>query len=422
MILTKRKEKSEKKEQKDLLINNLYLLSINHKTAPVVIREKFAISENSLNNAFQNLKSCGLNESYVILSTCNRTEIYFQSKDANSSLNKIYSFFKDYLSIEPKLVQEYSILSNGLDVVSHIFKLASGLDSLVLGEKQILSQVKYAYSVAQKENTLDDVLEKLFQSAMKAAKDVHENTDISKSSQSISSVAIDMANEICGPIKTKSVMVLGAGLMAKLALEHIEKIGGAKEVMVLNRSPHRVIEFSENYKIDKSFPFEKVYEVMNDTDVLVMAAGAPHFIVFAEQFKELRKDSNKPLYIFDISMPRNVDSEFGRLPNVKLMDIDGLQETYNKMTHANIKDLKDAEKILSKGIGGFIESISNKEIDSLIKGLKEKTENIRLEKLLKFKKNKTSFTPEELDYITKNIVNSIVHEEILNLKMLGKKK
>lgn len=414
MIATKRKEQLETRKQTDLL-NDLYLLSINHKTAPVAIREKFSISDGILYDALHNLKSCGLKGSHVVLSTCNRTEIYFRSQEINLSLSKIYSFFKEYLGIEQKLVQEYSTVSNGLDVVSYIFKLASGLESLVLGEKQILSQVKHAYSIAQEENTLDDVLEKLFQAAIKTAKSVHKNTSISQSSQSISSVAVDMAHELCGPIKTKSVMILGAGLMAKLALEHIEKIGGAKEVVVLNRSPHRVIKFSENYKIDKSFPFENVYEVMNDVDILIMAAGAPHFIVFAEQFKEFRKDTKKPLYIFDISIPRNMDSEFGRLPNITLMDIDTLQEAYNKMTYADVKELGNAEIIILKGMDKFMESVSHKDVDSLIKDLKQKIENERLNKLSKYN-GKTNFTKEELDYITKNILNSVLHEPLTTLK------
>ena len=397
-------------------IQNLYLFTVNHKTAPVPIREKFAIPEYKLIEANQNLKNHKSLNSFLILSTCNRTEIYFTTNNLENALADIYDFFAKYLEIEEKITKEYNNIIQKDNVIEHTFKLGCGLDSLVLGERQILSQMKNAYTIAQKEKTLDKTLELLFQSAIKAAKEVHRNTNLSKNSQSISSAAIDLANSISGPIKTKSIMVLGAGKMAELSLEHIIKIGGSKETVALNRSPHRVIEFSEKYKVNKSVPFENVYEVLNDIDILICAAGAPHFIIFAEQFKQIRKDANKELFIFDLSMPRNVDSEFGKLSNIKLYDIDSLQTIYKKTTHTNNEDLRQAEKIISTGTERFYEQIANQDLDLLIKDLKEKAENIRSTKISQFKNGKTTFTSEEVDYITKNLINTVLHEPINSLK------
>ena len=411
-----------KKEKLLSKLQNLCLFTINHKTAPVTIREKFAIPDYSLNEAIQNLKTYKLLSSFIILSTCNRTEIYFTSKDSQSSLSDIYSFFSQYLGLEEKIAKEYSTLIKESGVVNYIFKVASGLDSQVLGESQVLSQVKHAYSLAQKENTLDNTLEKLFQFSIKAAKEVHKKTNLSKNSQSISSAAIDLANKVCGPLKTKNVMVLGAGTMAKLALEHILKIGGSKETIVLNRSPHRVIEFSEKYKISKSVPFENIYETLNEIDILICAAGAPHFIIFAEQFKEIRKDPSKPLYIFDIAMPRNVDSEFGKLGNVKLFDIDGLQENYKLSLSVQDNEIKEAENILEENKNKLLLHLAQEKVDSLIKELKEKAENIRKDKLANLKGTKSTFTLEELDYITKNIINTLLHEQIQGIKKSGLEK
>src|SRR3989338_3978250 len=397
-------------------LKNLYLFTVNHKTAPAAIREKFSIPEYRLIEANQALKSYKTLESFVILSTCNRTEIYFTSNNLESGLKDIFDFLKQFLALELKVAKEYSAVLKEDKVVEHSFKLASGLDSLVLGEMQILSQVKFAYSTAQSEKNLGKTLELLFQSVIKTAKEVHKKTNLSKSSQSISSAAVDLANDIAGPLKTKTIMVLGAGNMAKLVLEHILKIGGSKETVVLNKSPHRVIEFSEKYKIDRSFPFEDIYSILNEVDILVCAAGAPHFIVFAEQFKQLRKDPDKELFIFDVSLPRNIDSEFGKLPNVKLYDIDSLQAVYNMTICVNSEALIRAEKIISDGTKAFYEQITNQDVDSLIKDLRKKIEDIKKDKLAKLTNDKTSFTREEVDYIASNLINTVLHMPVKTLK------
>ena len=397
-------------------LKNLYLFTVNHKTAPVAVREKFAVPEYRLIEANQSLKTYKALESFIILSTCNRTEIYFTSNNLEEGLKNILDFFKQFLGLEEKIAKEYSAALKENELIEHAFKLASGLDSLVLGETQILSQIRFAYSTAQTEKTLDKTLELLFQSVMKTAKAVHQKTNLSKNSQSISSAAVDLADKITGPIKTKSVMVLGAGNMAKLALEHILKIGGAKETVVLNKSPHRVIEFSEKYKIDRSFPFEDIYNVLNEVDILICAAGAPHFIIFAEQFKQFRKDQNKELFIFDVSMPRNIDSEFGKLPNIKLYDIDTLQTAYSQTIQTNNEDLIRAKEIISESSRAFYEQIANQDLDLLIKDLKEKFENIRKDKLTKLTTGKTSFTKEEVDYIVNNLMNTVLHMPIKTLK------
>lgn len=400
----------------DKSIQILYLLTINHNTAPIVIRERFAIQEYVLEQAVKSLKSKFKLDAFVILSTCNRTEIYFTTDSTTQVLDKLYRFFNEFLCLEKRIVEEYSVLYNGCDVVSHIFRLAAGLESLVLGERQILSQMKQAFTTAQTNSTLNNLLEKLFQNAIKCAKNIHQSTNISHNSQSVSSVTVDLANNICGPIKTKSVMVLGAGQMAKLALEHIVKIGGARETIVLNRSPHRVIEFSKKYKVDKSFPFDNVYEILNDVDILIVAASAPHFILLAEEFQRQRKSSSKMLYIFDVSMPRNIDPEFGRLPNIKLIDIDSIQSIYNKTTLTRNEDLDNASKIISSEIKEFESRIDKQTMDKVIKELKDKIEVEKLAKLDKLGKDKETFNKQEVEYIVSNIINSVLHVPLTNLK------
>ena len=397
-------------------VKDLYLFTVNHNTAPVAVREKFAIPEYSLKEIIKTLKSLRSFDSFFVLSTCNRTEIYFISSNEDNSLRDLYKFFASHIGIEEKLVKEYSLILKKINVVNHYFRLACGLESLVIGEKQILSQIKSAYAVAQEEHILGNILELMTQNALKSAKEVHKQTNLSANSQSISSAAVDLANNIAGPLKTKSVMVLGAGNVAKLALEHIVKTGGAKETIALNRSPHRVIEFSDKYKIDRTIAFDDIYKELNDVDILICAAGAPHFIIFAEQFKNYRKDPSKSLYIFDLSLPRNIDSEFGKLANVQLVDIDSIQSIYSKTTRTNYKDIKSSEELVSKHIKSFFSSLDNEDTNKLIREIREKAENIRKLKFEKHSKSKKQFTKEEVDYITKNIVNSILHNPIKLLK------
>lgn len=395
---------------------NLYLLTVNHKTAPVAIREKFAIPEYTLTDATQKLKTYKSLKSFLILSTCNRTEVYFKTDSLEVALDDLYKFFNSYINLEEKIAKEYSTFLKEMDAVQHAFRVAAGLESLVVGESQVLSQVKAAYSISQKETTLGDTLETLFQFVIKSAKEVHKNTNLSRNCQSISSAAIDLANKIEGSLSTKRIMVLGAGKMAELALEHISKVGGAKETVVLNRSPHRIIEFADKYKTDKSIPFENVYEAMNDVDIVIAATGAPHFIIFADEFSKKRKDVNHRLLIIDISMPRNIDSEIGNLENVKLMDIDSLQLIYKEKDSSEKRELEHAQNIISEGIASLIEEQSKESVHLFIKDLKEKFDKVRVEKLSQTTSGKATFTVEELEYITKNIVNSILHKPIKNLK------
>lgn len=404
-----------KATEQSLVLKNLYLFTINHKTAPVHIREKFVIPEYHLINAINHLKKYRSIDSFLILCTCNRTEIYFTTGDLQCAINDIYCFFEEYQGLEQGLIKEYDALIKDIDVVQHIFRVASGLESLVLGESQVLSQARYAYSIAQKEKTLNSVLEQLFQKVIKTTKQVHMQTTISKNGQSISSAAVDLANKIAGPLKEKNVMVLGAGKMAKLSLEHIVRLGGSKETIVLNRSPHRVIEFAERYKITRVISFKDIYKELNEVDILICASGAPHFIIFADQFNKTRKDSNRPLFIFDISMPRNVDSEFGNLENVRLYDIDSLQNIYHKSVQNKLEDIKAVEEIIYRGANQYYELIERHSLDLLIKELKQKLEEVRISKLSKLNK-KLSYTPDEVKYVTKNLINTIFHKPIKKLK------
>lgn len=397
-------------------IKDLYLYTLNHKTAPISIREKVSIHDLKLEEACKFFKSLKSIKSCLILSTCNRTEIYFKSTEFQVAIKDLISFFKNFLGVEEKVIKEYGELLYGMEVINHSFNVASGLDSLIIGERQILSQLRFAYSTAQNEKTLDSTLEKLFQIAIQKAKDVHSKTNISKGSQSVSSAAVDIADKFFGPIGTKNVMILGAGKMAKLAFEKIVDLGGAKQTYALNRSPHKVIEFSEDYKIDKTFPFEKIYKIINEIDILICAAGAPHYILFADEFKKERLNWNRKLTIIDISLPRNIDFEFEKTPNVALIDIDSLQSLYNKVYPVSKSDMNNVEDIIELGKEEFLATLNRFDSSVLIKKLKEKVEEIRSTKLNQFKDGKNTFSENELEYITKNILNTIFHKPIQNIK------
>lgn len=402
-------------ENNQSIVNNIYLLTVNHKTASVAIREKFAIPECRIEDAYAYLKSLKSFQSFLLLSTCSRTEIYFKTNDLAKAQCDISKFFLEFLNVEKRLMNEYSLLINSNDAVEHAFNVASGIESLIPGERQILSQIKSSYSMSQKFRTLDFTLEKLFQLAIKKSKDIHKYTDISKDCRSTSSIAVDLVDKFYGPIKKKKVMVLGAGRMAKLALERIVKIGGAQKTYVLNRSPHRTIEFTEKYKIDQSFSFSNIYEVLDDVDIVICAAGAPHSIIFPSMYKSKRKDINKKLIIFDISMPRNVDCEFRTLDNVDLIDIDTVQTMYSNLFNTKSEYIDKAKEIISKGVSDFYKSLE-KDSSSLIKALKQKTEHVRRQKVDNLTGKKELFTREEVEYITKNILNTLLHEPITNLK------
>ena len=303
----------------------MIVIGLNHKTAPIEIREKFFLNHLEQDLFLNELK----NNPYVVeafaLSTCNRTEVYLQLIDEGTS----------YLSYIPKLIAKIKKFQLNFDyrknfyylanqkAVEHLFKVASGLDSLVLGEKQILGQVKSAVERAQQKGTFAKQFNILFNLAIRAGKKAQTETEISFGGSSISWAAITLSEKILGTLKDKSILVIGAGKMGELALEQIRDKGASK-IYLMNRTGCKAEALAQKYE-GIAVSFFDMKEVLTDVDICFCSSGAPHYILekeMVEKLMELRK--GRPLLLVDISMPRNIDPQVAHVSQVKLVSLDDL--------------------------------------------------------------------------------------------------
>src|SRR3974390_1534581 len=297
---------------------NLIVIGVNHQTAPVEVREQFAIPEARLPEAVKTLAAQPGIEEAMIVSTCNRVELVARARDANVDLHgclrKLYGFdtqpFRKYL-------YEY----RERDAVRHVFRVASSLDSMVVGEPQILGQVKEAYATARAVGAVNSQLDALYSRAFAVAKRVRTETAIATSAVSIASVAVELAKKIFGNLEGKSVYLVGAGKMCELAARHLIA-HGAKNIYVGNRTFDRAVTLAEKFN-GEAIPFDRLYETVPWADIVISSTGAPHAIFrkeHGEKFLHARK--NRPMFFIDIAVPRDIDPGLNELDGVFVYNID----------------------------------------------------------------------------------------------------
>lgn len=303
----------------------IVVVGLSHKTAPVQLRERFSVSQAKLPEAlsafsrFTGLPSC------VLLSTCNRTELYTLFSSLNGELAKVRSFLTAYHHVEKAEANGSLYVISGEKGVEHLFKVASGLDSLVLGESEIIGQVKQAYQSAQEEKKVEKALHLLFQRSLRVAKKVRTETGIGRGLCSVGSVAVEMAEKIFGELSDRTILVIGAGKMGELTARHLLK-AGASSILVSNRSLLRAEELAKRLK-GKAVTFEKLLENLEKVDIAISSTAAPHLVITKEQVAQvMKKRRGRSLFLIDIAVPRDIDPEVNRIENVFLYDIDDLEK------------------------------------------------------------------------------------------------
>ncbi len=302
----------------------LITVGINHRTAEVEEREKLFVPSKDLELALKDFAKTVPVREGVILSTCNRVEIYglVDNIDAGEEELKRFLCRNAPEQMERMNGKWYTHVDHGS--VAHLFKVASGLDSMVLGESEILGQVKNAYLEAVKAQTTGKVMHALFQKSFQAAKSVREQTGIGRGLMSVSSVAVSLARRILGSLNGRHIMVIGAGEMSQIALKTLKE-NGVNSIIVSNRNYERAVELAQTFDA-KAIGFDEFPAAMLQTDIVISSTAAPHFIITREQVVHLMKErKQKPLFLLDIAVPRDVDPEVNDIDNVYLYDIDDLQ-------------------------------------------------------------------------------------------------
>ncbi|MBI3802541.1 MAG: glutamyl-tRNA reductase [Nitrospirae bacterium] len=398
---------------------NIVIVGLNHRTAPVEIRERFSISEKQIGEALYHLKSSPAVEEALILSTCNRVEVCAVVKETQAGFEAIQDFLIRY---QPGLPAE--VLTPCLymyaagDSLRHLFRVAASLDSMIIGEPQILGQIKEAFDQAILHKTTGVVLNKVFKKAISVAKRVRTETKIAENAVSISFAAVELAKKIFGKLTHKSALLIGAGEMAELAARHFGS-NGVESIAIANRSYERAVELAKEFN-GVPVKFEDFAAQMAQSDIVLCSTGAPHYVIGVEEVsKVIAIRQNRPIFFIDISVPRNIDPAINNLDNVFLYDIDDLQLAVETNLRAREREALKAEEIITEEIERFSRWFKSLDAVPMIVALKDRAEEIRHAEVEKILGKLGPITPaqrEALEGLTLSIVNKLLHSPLTVLK------
>src|SRR6266704_3350121 len=395
----------------------LALVGLSHKTAPVEIRERLAFNSDALRRALTSLVGREEISEAIILSTCNRVEVVAESQDDRL----IREFLCEFHRIPQDSVSKHLYSFRNAEVVRHVFRVAASLDSMMIGEPQILGQVKDAYRIATDAGTVGMHLSALMNRAFAVAKKVRSETGISQSAVSISYAAVELARKIFGALNGKPVMIIGASKVGELAAKHLKR-AGASSVLVTNRTFERAVELAKVFE-GAAVPFEHFTDHMTGADIVITSTGAPHFIIgrnLAEQVIHRRK--NKPIFFIDIAVPRDIDPAVNQIDNAFLYDIDDLQQVIDANLKERFKEAMRAEQIVDDEVEAFCLKMQTRDVVPTIVQLRESLEKVRRDEIERNRRHLKDLSPEQqaaVDQITKSLVNKILHTPIEQLKHLA---
>ncbi len=356
---------------------HIHCLGLNHTTAPIGIREKLDFTEEAIQAALARLGCGGGLENVaelVVLSTCNRVELYAASSEV--VFDKLEAFLSEARGVPVADLRTMLYKHLDGDAVAHLMYVASGLDSQVIGEPQILGQVTRALEMARGQNAAGPLLNRLFQAAIHAGKRARTETDISRNPASVSSLAARLCEQSHPDLKTAQVVVLGAGEMAELAVEALRK-RGAQKILVVNRTLERARGLAVRWDAEIA-TFESIQEALVSADILIASTGAPHTLIHQEMVAAAMKARpQRSLMLIDIAVPRDIDPEVLDVPRVKLVDIDSLNERLEVSLAERTADIPHVEAIIREEQAAFMDFISSLNMLPLIARLRQQAEEIR---------------------------------------------
>ncbi len=397
---------------------DLLVIGINHKTAPVEIRERVSFSGEELGRSLRKVLEHPEFTEDMILSTCNRVEIYATTRDPEMGIVALKNFLAEYHGVSLEEFEQSLYIHSGSGAVRHIFRVASSLDSMVVGEPQILGQIKEAHSLAVSHNTLGIVLHRLLHRAFHVAKKVRTQTKIGNSAVSISYAAVELAKKIFGTLEGKAVMLLGAGEMAELAAKHLVAVG-AQRVIVVSRTYRRAVDLAMTFD-GEAIEFDGFRESLKEMDIVISSTGAPHYILGPEDVVGVIKArKNKPMFFIDIAVPRDIDPGVNEIENVYVYDIDDLQEVVDANRDRREREARRAEEIVEEEVLKFYHWYTSLDLVPTIVSLKEKFEKIRRREMSKYVASFVRITEKErksLEALTSAIVKKILHDPITFMK------
>lgn len=391
----------------------LAVAGVNHRTAPVEVRERLAFNADVLPAELQRLRNRpGLKEG-LILSTCNRVELAFTLDDALDPA----ACATEFLPLGEE-VRKHLVIHEGRDAIRHLFRVASSLDSMMLGEPQILGQLKQAYQVAKDHGAMGGMLDTVLTSAFSVAKRVRNETEIGENAVSISFAAVELAREIFGSLSDSKVLLIGAGKMSELAARHLHR-NGAQHIYVTNRTYERAVEVARIFK-GWILDYQSFKQSLPHADIVIASSGASGYLITPQDVEQaIRARRNKPMFLIDIAVPRNIDPDVNNVDNAFLYDIDDLQAVVERNLEERRSSAQEAERIVEEEVLRLEERFKVREAAPTIVSLQSTFERIRAAEIERMRNKLGSLTSEQeeaVEALTRGIVNKIAHGPIAEMR------
>ncbi len=398
---------------------DILCIGLNHETAPVAVRERLALTPELQAAALQKLKAApGVREAFV-LSTCNRVEFYLVAANLHDATRAVDALLVEDLNLALKDSKPFLYRHRLADAVAHLFRVVSGMDSMVLGEPQIAGQVKEAYREALRQKAVSSIFNRLLHKSFSCSKRVRAETELGSRAVSVSSVAVELARKIFGDLGGRTVMLLGAGEMAELAARHM--VGqGIAALLVASRTLENARRLAERFR-GVAVPLEDIDRHLPRVDILICSTAAPEFVLDTRRLQAcLRQRKREPIFLIDISVPRNIDPKVNELDNVYLYDMDDLQKVLQANLEERKKELRRAESIVQEEVRQFVAWLHTLDLVPTIVALRNRAEAIRKEELKEaVSLARPPLTPDQratLEAMSQAIVNKLLHEPITQIK------
>ncbi|MFC4306134.1 glutamyl-tRNA reductase [Cohnella boryungensis] len=403
---------------------HLIVVGLNYRTAPVEIRERFALSDREMPLALQALRqTTGILEG-VIVATCNRTEIYAVVDRLHLCGHYIRSFMEQWFGIPRQQFNSHLYMYEDDRAVEHLFRVSCGLDSMIIGETQILGQVRDAFLLSQEHQATGTIFNRLFKQAITLAKRAHSDTSIGENAVSVSYAAVELGKRIFGRFDDKKVMIVGAGKMSELTAQHLHA-NGAKEVFVVNRTLEKAAELASKFQ-GIAMTLEQALERLSEMDIVISSTGAERFVITRRHIEEaMLSRKKKPLFLIDIAVPRDIEPSSGDMPNVFLYDIDDLEGIVETNLAKRRKEAEIIEEMIELEQEAYRQWYATLGVSPLIRALQEKAASIHDSTLESLTRKLPELDERQMKVIrklTKSIVNQIIHDPILRIKELSAEK
>lgn len=400
---------------------HLVVVGLNYRTAPVEIRERFAIAESDTAEALKMLKKTTSILEGVIVATCNRTEIYAVVNRRTLCGHYVREFMEQWFRIPRQAFNQHLYIYEDDDAVDHLFRVASGLDSMILGETQILGQVKNAFLLAQQQGATGTIFNRLFKQAVTFAKRVHSETSIGENAVSVSYAAVELGKRIFGRFDDKTVLIIGAGKMSELTARHLHA-GGARRVVVAGRTLSRAEELAVKFG-GQAMQLDEALARLHEADIVISSTGAESFVLDRRTVEQaMARRKNKPLFLIDIAVPRDIDPSSAGIPNVFLYDIDDLEGIVEGNLEKRRQEAVRIEAMIAEERRLYKEWYATLGVSPLIQALQERAQAVHAQTLESMFRKLPDLDEREQKVIrklTKSMVNQMIHDPILRIKELA---